>query len=135
MNDPQLLTRLLQKSNLLPDEGDFLAEGNKVLPVEALSSENKKFLNGDTSFVVQTTSYKGGKGKEKGGKFRAQEGKSKARWLPPEPTSFDLLMLPLPDLVNREDRSYHFSKVPAVTVSRSWSRTGTGPLLDSTPNL
>ncbi len=106
MNDPQLLTRLLQKSNFLPDEDDFLAEGKKVFPVEALSSAYKKFLNADNSFVVQTPSYKGGKGKGKGGKFRAQEGKSKARWLPPEPTSFDLLMLPFPDLVNREDRTY-----------------------------
>jgi hypothetical protein len=106
IDDPKLLARLLQKNNVLPGEDDFLAEGKKVLPVEALSSTYKKFLNADNSFVVQTTSYKGGKGKGKGGKLRAQDGKSKARWLPSEPTSFDLLMLPLPDLVNREDRHY-----------------------------
>jgi len=106
MDDTTLLARLLQKNNVLPDEDDILAEGKKVLPVEALSSTYKKFLNADNSFVVQTTSYKGGKGKGKGGKLRAQEGKSKARWLPQEPTSFDLLMLPLPDHVDREDRTY-----------------------------
>ncbi len=106
MDDPTLLARLMQKNNILPDEDDILREGKKVLPVEALSSTYKKFLNADNSFVVQTTSYKGGKGKGKGGKLRTQEGKSKARWLPQEPTSFDLLMLPLPDLVNREDGTY-----------------------------
>ena len=79
MDDQKLLTRLLQKNNVLPDEDDYLAEGKKVLPVEALASAYKKFLNADHSFVVQTLAYKGGKGKGKGGKFRAQESKSKAR--------------------------------------------------------
>ncbi len=65
MDDPKLLARLLHKNNVLPDEDDFLAEGKKVLPVEALASAYKKFLNVDNSFVVQTTSYKGGKGKGK----------------------------------------------------------------------
>jgi hypothetical protein len=74
MDDASLLARLLQKNNVLPDEDDILAEGKKVLPVEALSSAYKKFLNADNSFVVQSTSYKGGKGKGKGGKLRAQEG-------------------------------------------------------------
>jgi len=106
IDDPKLLARLLQKNNVLPGEDDFLAEGKKVLPVEALSAAYKKYLNVDNSFVVQTISYKGGKGKGKGGKFRAQDGKSKARWLPSEPTSFDLLMLPPPDHVNREDGTY-----------------------------
>ena len=43
MDDPKLLARLLQKNNVLPDEDDFLVEGKKVLPVEALSSAYKKF--------------------------------------------------------------------------------------------
>ena len=106
MNDPKLLTQLLQKNNFLPEEDNYLAEGKKVLPVDALSSAYKKFLSQDSSFFVQTTSYKGGKGKGKGGKSRAPEGKLKARWLPQEATSFDLLMLPHPDLVNREDGTY-----------------------------
>jgi hypothetical protein len=105
-DDPKLLARLLHKNNVLHDEDNYLAEGKKVLPVEALTSAYKSFLNADSSFVVQTTSYKGGKGKGKEGKIRAQEGKSKARWLPQEPTSFDLLMLPLPDHVNREEGTY-----------------------------
>ena len=54
-----------------------------------------------SSFTVQ----KGGKGKGKASKF-------KARWLPQEAPSaleeaeFDLLMLPHPTLVNREDETY-----------------------------
>jgi hypothetical protein len=107
MNDPKLLTRLLQKNGLLPDEDDHISEGKKVLPVDVLSSTYKKFLMPDNSFTVQTISYKGGKGgKEKDGKPRAPEGKTKGRWLPLEAPSYDLLMLPHPDLVNREEETY-----------------------------
>ncbi len=60
----------------------------------------------DNSFSVQTLSYKSGKGKGKSGKPRAPEGKTKAKWLPSEATSYDLLMLPHPDVVNREDGTY-----------------------------
>jgi hypothetical protein len=38
MNDPKLLTRLLQKNRFLPDDDDYLSEGKKVLPVDSLSS-------------------------------------------------------------------------------------------------
>ncbi len=38
MDDPKLLTALLQNNNVLPEEDDYLAEGKKVLPVEALTS-------------------------------------------------------------------------------------------------
>jgi hypothetical protein len=86
MNDPKLLTRLLQKNNFLPDEDNYLAEGKKVLPVDALSSAYRKFLNKDNSFSVQTLSYKGGKGKGKGGKPRAPESRTKGKWLPSEAT-------------------------------------------------
>jgi hypothetical protein len=105
MNDPKLLTRLLQKSNFLPDEDDYLRKGKKVLPVEVLTSAYKKFLTLDNSFSVQTVSYKSDKGKGKG-KPKAPEGKTKARWLSSEATGYDLLMLPHPDLVNREDGTY-----------------------------
>jgi hypothetical protein len=126
MDDSKLLTRLLQKNNFLSDEDDYLAEGKKVLPVEALTSAYKKFVNSDNSFVVQTTSYKGGKGKGKGGKFGAQEGKSKAKWFPQEPTSFDLLMLPLPEHVNREDRTYLIegpgtSGIKVLVTNENWA--------------
>jgi hypothetical protein len=125
MDDPKLLTALLQKNNVLPHEDDFLAEDKKVLPVEALSSAYRKFLNANSSFVVQTFG-KGGKGKGKGGKFRAQEGKSKARWLPQEPTSFYLMMLPLPDLFNREDGTYLLESsgtdgVKVLVTSENWA--------------
>jgi hypothetical protein len=104
MNDSKLLTRLLQKNNFLPEEDNYLAEGRKVLPVDVLSSAYKKFLNPDSSFSVQTPSYKGGKGKGNDGKSWAPEGRLKAKRLPSEVASFDLLMLPHPDLVNREER-------------------------------
>jgi hypothetical protein len=119
MNDPKLLTRLLQKINFLPEEDNYLAEGRKVLPVDVLSLTYKKFLNPNSSFSVQTLSYKGGKGKGKGGKSWAPEGRLKAKWLPPLVTSFDLLMLPHPDLVNREDGTYLLES-PGNDVSRSW---------------
>ncbi len=38
MDDQKLLTALLQKNNVLPEDDDYIAEGKKVLPVEALSS-------------------------------------------------------------------------------------------------
>jgi hypothetical protein len=108
MNDPKLLTRLLRKNKLLPDEDDYISEGKKVLPVDALSSAYKKFLMPDNSFSVQTLSLqnKSGKGKGKGGKPRVPEGRTKGKWLSSEATSFDILMLPHPDLVNREDGTY-----------------------------
>jgi hypothetical protein len=107
MNDPKLLTRLLQKNGFLPDEDDYISEGKKVLPVDALSSAYGKFLMPDNSFFVQTLSYKGGKGKGKGGKPGMPEGRTKGKWLPSEATSFDLLIMPHPDLVNnREDGTY-----------------------------
>jgi hypothetical protein len=60
MNDPKLLTRLLQKNNFLPEDDNYLTEVRKVLPVDVLSSAYKKFLNPDSSFSVQTPSYKKG---------------------------------------------------------------------------
>jgi hypothetical protein len=106
MIDPKLLTRLLQKNGFLPDDDNYISEGKKVLPVDVPSSAYRKFLMPDNSLTVQTLSYKGGKGKGKGGKPRGPEGKTKSRWLPSEATSYDLLMLPPPDLVNREDGTY-----------------------------
>ncbi len=72
------------------------------MPIDMLTSTYKRFLVArSSSFIVQ----KGGKGKGKASKF-------KARWLPqeapraPEEAEFDLLMLPHPTLVNREDETY-----------------------------
>jgi hypothetical protein len=101
-SDPKLLTRLLQKAGYLPDESDVLTEGKTVVPIDMLSSTYKRFLVArSSSFTVQ----KGGKGKSKANKF-------KARWLTQEApraieeVEFDLLMLPHPTLVNREDETY-----------------------------
>ncbi len=72
------------------------------MPIDMLTSNYKRFLVARSpSFTVQ----KGGKGKGKASKF-------KARWLPQEApraleeAEFDLLMLPHPILVNREDETY-----------------------------
>ncbi len=52
MNDPKLLTRRLQKNGVFPDEDDYISEGKKVLPVDALSSAYRKFLVPDNSLLV-----------------------------------------------------------------------------------
>jgi hypothetical protein len=72
------------------------------MPIDMLTSTYKRFLMArSSSFTVQ----KGGKGKGKPSKF-------KARWLPQEAprateeVDFDLVMLPHPTLVNREDETY-----------------------------
>jgi hypothetical protein len=64
----------------------------------------KRFLAKSNTFSVHAT-HKGGKGKGKG-KSKMPEGKTK--WLPPaaEETNYDLLMLPHPDIVNRDDETY-----------------------------
>jgi hypothetical protein len=86
----------------LPDESNFLTEGKKVIPIGILSSTYKRFLVKRVSFVV---THKGDKGKGKGAKV-------KPRWVPQEApraieeVEFDLLMLPHPTLVNREDETY-----------------------------
>ena len=101
-SDPELLARLLQQSGWLHDKSDYLAEGKKVIPSDVMASTYKKSLAArSSSFTVQ----KSGKGKGKAGKF-------KAKWLPqdaqrvPEEAEFDLLMLPHPSLVNRDEETY-----------------------------
>ncbi len=78
------------------------------MPVEVVASAYKKSLASNSTFSVQAT-YKGGKGKGKG-KSRMPEGKTKARWInlypAPEEINRDLLMLPHPDLVNRDEETY-----------------------------
>ncbi len=106
-NDPDLLTRLLQQSLYLPDKSDFLAEGKKFVPVDVLASAYKKFLDRNNPLPVPATS-KGGKGKGKG-KHNVPGGNQKARWPPPkaeETGKYYLLMLPHPDIVNRDDETY-----------------------------
>ncbi len=101
-SDPKLLTRLLQKAAYLPDESDVLTEGKTVMTIDMLTSTYKRLLMArSSSFTVQ----KSGKGKSKANKL-------KVRWLTQEApraieeAEFDLLMLPHPTLVNREDKTY-----------------------------
>jgi hypothetical protein len=84
----------------------YLAEGKKFVPVDVLASAYKKFLDRNNPPPVSATS-KGGKGKGKG-KFNMIGGNQKARWPSPktEETDYDLLMLPHPDIVNRDDETY-----------------------------
>ncbi len=93
-NDPELLTRLLrQKSYLLPDKYDVLAEGKKIVPVDVLASAYKKFLNKNNPSSARITS-KGGKSKGKG-KYGTSSSAQKSSWPSPkaEVTDYDLLML------------------------------------------
>ena len=105
-NDPELLTRLLQQKSYLPDKYNVLAQGKKIVPVDVLASAYKQFLDRNHLPSSRITS-KGGKGKGKG-KYGASSSAQKfGRPSPkPEVTDYDLLMLPHPDVVNREDESY-----------------------------
>jgi hypothetical protein len=71
-----------------------------------LTTTYKKWLDRNNPLPAQVTS-KGGKGKGKS-KYGMSSGTQKSRWTPPKPevTDYDLLMLPHPDTVNREDESY-----------------------------
>jgi hypothetical protein len=104
IDDPGFLTTLLRKSLFLPDESDFLAEGKKVIPVEVLSAVYIKFLDGKTPPPVSVTS-RGGRSKGKG-KYRASTAAQKPKWPPSDMHVFDLLMLPHPEVVNREEETY-----------------------------
>ncbi len=105
-NDPELLTRLLQQSFYLPDKFDVLAEGKKVVPIEVLATTYKICFDRNNPPPVSITS-KGDKNKGKG-KYGMPGGNQKSRWPPPktEVTEYDLLMLPRPDTVNRDEEAY-----------------------------
>ncbi len=104
--------RLLQQSGWLHDKSDYLAEGKKVVPSEVMASAYKKFVAPSNPPPAQTT-YKGGKGKGKRGAKRTQmpekhsfQGKSFILYPAPEEVNHDLLMLPHPALVYRDDETY-----------------------------
>jgi hypothetical protein len=105
-NDPELLTRLLRQSFYLPDKSDFLAEGKKVVPAEVLAAAYKNFLAKDNPTPISDTS-KGGKNKGQG-MYGAPKGNQRSRWPPPkaEVTDFDRLMLPHPEVVDRDEKTY-----------------------------
>jgi hypothetical protein len=103
-NDPGLLTTLLRQSLFLPDKSDFLVEGKKVIPAEVLAAAYIKFLGRKIPPPVSVTS-KGGRNKGKG-KYGAPMAARKPKWPPPDVNVFDLLMLPHPEVVNREDQTY-----------------------------
>jgi hypothetical protein len=82
------------------------------MPSEVMASAYKKFLAPNNPPPAQTT-YKGGKGKGKGNSkgLRIPErhsihGKSFILYPAPEEVNHDLLMLPYPALVNRDDETY-----------------------------
>ncbi len=106
-NDPELLTRLLQQSLYLPDKSDVLVEGKKVMPAEVLATAYKKFLDGNNPPLFSVTS-KGGKNQGKDKYGRPSDNQRANRWALPkvEVTGYDLLMLPHPDVVNREEETY-----------------------------
>jgi hypothetical protein len=105
-NDPDLLTRLLQENHYLPSRHDFLAEGKKVLPAEVMATSYRKFIARNETPPVFADS-KSGKYKGKG-KYGKGRGSQRPAWSPPETeaTGYDLVMLPHPDTVNREEGTY-----------------------------
>ncbi len=107
---PELLARLLQQSGWLHDKSDYLAEGKKVVPSDVMSSAYKKFVAPNNPPPAQAT-HKGGKGKGRTKGMRVPDRQhSKGKWVTlypaPEEVSHDLLMLPHPTLVNRDEETY-----------------------------
>jgi hypothetical protein len=108
--DPWLFTRLLQKADIIPAEGDYLTQGKKVLPIGVLANTCKQHRLVSTPYPYPP-SYKGGKGKGKDKK--GKDGRRKGKSEPPQASSSvldaseaELWMLPHPSCVNQEDRSY-----------------------------
>jgi hypothetical protein len=111
-SDPELLARLLQQIGWLHDKSDYLAAVKMVVPFEVMASAYKKFAAPINPPPAQTT-YKGGKGKGKGRtkgmrmpEKHSSQGKSFILYPAPEEVNHDLLMLPHPTLVNRDDETY-----------------------------
>jgi hypothetical protein len=77
-----------------------------VIPAEVLASAYRKSLERNNPLPVSVTS-KGGKNKGKG-KYGAPIIAQRPKWPPPasEVNGFDLLMLPHPDVVNRDEETY-----------------------------
>ncbi len=108
--DPWLFTKLLQKADIIPAEGDYITQGKKVLPLGVLSNTCKKHYLVSTPYPYAFP-YKGGKGKGKDGK--GKDGKGKGRKEPAQASSSvsdsseaELWMPPYPESVNQEDGSY-----------------------------
>jgi hypothetical protein len=105
-----LFTRLLQKADVIPAEGDYLTQGKKVLLIGLLAKTCKQHRLVSTPYPY-TSSYKGGKGKGKDGKSKDGKHKGKrqaaqASSSVPDDVEAELWMLPHPECVNQEDGSY-----------------------------
>jgi hypothetical protein len=108
-SDFELLARLLQQNGWLHDKSDYLAQGKKVVPSELTASTYKKFVAPNYPSSVQAAN-KGGKGKGKIKMRMPDRQHVKGKWVnlypAPEEVRRNLLMLPHPDLVNRDDETY-----------------------------
>ena len=94
----------MRQNLFLPDKSDYLAEGKKVIPAEVLADAYIKFLDRKIPPPVSVTS-KGGRNKGKS-KYGAPIAAQKPKWPPSDLHAFDLLMLPHPEDVNREEMTY-----------------------------
>ena len=121
-DDPGLLTTLLRQNLFLPDKSDYLAEEKKVIPAEVLAAAYRKFLDRNNPPPVSVTS-KGGKNKGKG-KYGAPIVAQRPKWPPPDLNGFDLLMLPHPEVVNRDEGTY-IVLGPRTQQTRVTKRIGT----------
>ncbi len=79
------------------------------MPADVIASAYKKFVAPNNPSSVQAA-HKGGKGKGKGKGRMTDRQNIKGRWVnlypAPEEINHDLLMLPHPDLVNRDDETF-----------------------------
>jgi hypothetical protein len=82
--DPWLFTRLLQKADMIPAEGDYLTPGKKSLPIAVLNNTCKKHFLIRTPYPYPPYN-KGGKGKGKD--WKGKDGKHKGKKEPPQASS------------------------------------------------
>ena len=77
-----------------------------MIPADVMATSYKKFLARNEALPVLADN-KSGKNKGKG-KYRMPRGNQRPKWPPPKPevTGYDLLMLPHPDTVNRDEETY-----------------------------
>jgi hypothetical protein len=98
-----------ERINRDDDKSDYLAEGKKVVPAEVIASAYKKFVAPNNPSSVQGA-HKGGKSKGKGKGRMLDRQYITGRWVnlypAPEEINHDLLMVPHPDLVNRDGETY-----------------------------
>ncbi len=79
-----MFTRLLQKAETIPSEGDYLTPGKKSLPIAVLNNTCKKHFLNSTPYPYPPYN-KCGKGKGKD--WKGKDGKHRGKKQPPQASS------------------------------------------------